>query len=84
MDPSILNRDDPPKEDFPPVGFAQCNSRSIRDETSRQSIAAVIRASGECGARGAMIESDLAALEATHRNRADALGRDWARPIKSA
>jgi hypothetical protein len=47
----------------------------LRDETSRQSIAAVIRASG---ARGAMTESNPAAPEATHPNRADALGRDWA------
>jgi hypothetical protein len=50
----------------------------LGDETSRQSIAAVIRASGESGARGAMIESNPAAPEATHPNRADALGRDWA------
>lgn len=33
----------------------------LRDETSRQSIAAVIRDSGEGDARGAMIESVLAA-----------------------
>jgi hypothetical protein len=35
----------------------------------------VIRASGDCGALGAMIESDLAVREATYRNRADALSR---------
>src|SRR5438105_15636216 len=39
--------------------------------------AAVIRASSDCGARGGVIESDLAVREATHRNRADALGRFW-------
>jgi hypothetical protein len=36
---------------------------------------AVIRASGDCGALGAMIESDLAVRQATYRNRADALSR---------
>jgi hypothetical protein len=36
---------------------------------------AAIRASGDCGALGVMIESDLAVREATCRNRADPLSR---------
>jgi hypothetical protein len=59
------------------VRFAHCDRRSVRDETSRQSIAAVIRASGGAAARGAMIESNLAAREAAHRNRTDLLNRVW-------
>jgi hypothetical protein len=55
---------------------AQCNSRSIRDENvASVDCCAVIRASGDCRALGAMTESDLAVREATYRNRADALSR---------
>jgi hypothetical protein len=49
----------------------------FRDETSRQSIAAVSRASGGAAARGAMIKSDLAAREAAHRATARIRSTVW-------